>query len=207
VPRHPRKGSSDKPVSLFILEGDTEDVFYRLVCEKFLRGTRRELRQIRSGGNIDRQVLSEIYKYTWNNPYDSVRVYCCSDTDRIKRNPTPLDVKHIRSVVEERKMIKVMSVDTILADPEIESWFFLDIESIYEFLKVQRSKRNLRKYRNVHTLSKKDMQKLFERFGQVYIPGKRAENFIRHLNLEKIVRKCDVLRKAIQLIKEQSENV
>lgn len=199
--------SCSKPVSLLVLEGDTEKVFYRLICRKFLKGIRYELRQITSGGNINKQVLSEIFKYTWNNPGDKVRVYCCSDTDRIKCNPTPLDVKHIRTKIREHKMIKVLSVDAILADPEIESWFFLDIESTYKFLRAKGSKRNLQKYRNVHNLGKKDMQKLFERFGHVYIPGKRAENFIRHLNLEKIVQQCDVLQRAIELVKAQARKL
>jgi hypothetical protein len=152
-------------------------------------------------------VLGEIFKYTYNNPADLVRVYCCSDTDRNKHRPAPLAIGLIRKTVKERNMQCVLSVDTILADSEIESWFFYDMEGIYGFLRAEKSRRNPRKYKNIQNLGKKDLRDLFAQFGSVYTPGERAKNFIENLDLAKIVTCCRELREGIDSIKSQATNL
>lgn len=193
----------NKPVSLLVLEGDTEQLFYHIIRDKFLKGIRIELRNIKGRGNVNKDILCEIYKYTYNNRDDPVRVYCCVDTERQKRTATPLELDFIREQVKMRKLRLIMSVDVILADPEIESWFFYDIEGIYKFLGAKTSQRNVKKYSNPKNLCKKDLQGLFHRFGKEYLPGKRATNFINHLDIEKIVTKCNELRDGIALIQSQ----
>jgi len=192
---------------LLVLEGDTESVFYPLVREQYLTGVRVDLRQIKRGGNINKKILAKIFGYTLDHPCELLRVYCCSDTDSNNNSPTPLDVGLIRRTVKERDDMRcVLSVDVILADPEIESWFFYDIEGIYGFLGAEKSKRNPRKYKNAGNLSREELQRLFGQFRKAYVPGNRAKNFIDHLDLNKIITCCRELRVGIERIQTQATN-
>ncbi|MBN2180666.1 MAG: DUF4276 family protein [Sedimentisphaerales bacterium] len=199
--------SRDRPVSLLILEGFTEEVFYPIIRDRFLRGIRIELGNIKGQGNINRDVLSEIFKFTYNNRKDVVRAYCCADTERQKQSVIQLDLDFIREQVKCRNMNKVLSVNAILADPEIESWFFYDIDGIYRFLQAKKSQRSNTRYANPKNLCKKDLQHLFSRFGKAYIPGQRASNFVSNLDINKILSNCPELHNGINLIKQQANDM
>lgn len=198
---------TDEPVSLLILEGDTEQIFYPILRDKFLQKARIELCNIKGRSNINKNVLSEILKYRYNNRHDLVRAYCCVDTERGKCTAIALDLECVREKARERNMSQVLSIDAILADPDIESWFFYDIAGIYSFLRARTSRRNIQRYGNPSTLCKKDLQQLFQRFEKVYLPGKRATNFINHLDIKKIVFMCRELREGIELIQSQAKNL
>jgi len=189
-----------------VLEGDTEEVFYPLIRDKFLIGIRVELRNIKGQGNVNRDVASEIFKYTYNNSHDLVRVYCCVDTERQKQSATPFDLPLVCQQIQGRHMEPVLSIDGILADPDIESWFFHDVEGIYAFLKAKKSQRKTKKYATPTNLSKKDLQRLFAQFGRAYIPGRRAQHFIQSLDIANIVSCCKGLSDGIQLIRSQAKN-
>ena len=193
--------------SLLILEGYTEQVFYPLLRDQFFKNIRIELRNIKGQGNINKDILSEIYKYTYNNPCDLVRAYCCIDAKEQERSATPFDLSEIHQRARERKMVQVLSIKEILANPEVESWFFHDIEGIYKFLGTKVSQRNPKKYSNTRNLCKKDLERLFHMSGKEYLPGKRAENFINNLDIAKIVSGCQELREGIALIKSQADNL
>ncbi|KPL23487.1 MAG: hypothetical protein AMJ75_05940 [Phycisphaerae bacterium SM1_79] len=207
VPKPPDNRCCDRPVSLLVLEGDTEGVFYPIVRDKYLRGVRAELRNLKGRGNVNKDVLSEIYKYTYNNRSDLVRAYCCVDTERQKQSATPFDLDFVREQVRIRQMARVLSLDAILGDPDIESWFFYDIDGIYKSLCAKKSQRSTKKYRNPQNFSKKDLQQLFRRFDKVYLPGGRAAHFINRLDIERIVCNCKELQEGIQLIQSQAEDL
>ena len=196
--------ANEKPVSLLVLEGDTEQIFYPLIRSKFLQDIRIELRNMKGRGNVNKDILSEIYKYLYTNSNDSVRAYCCVDSERDQRSATPLDLKLICQKAKERKMSRLLSVDQILADPDIESWFFYDINGIQKFIGARQSQLSTKKYANPKNLRKKDLQQLFHRFGKEYMPGKRATNFINKLDMERIALNCGELREGIQLIESQA---
>ncbi len=197
--------ANEKPVSLLVLEGDTEQIFYPLIRDEFLQGIRIELRNMKGRGNVNKDILGEIYKYLYTNSNDSVRTYCCVDNERDQRSATPLDLELIRQKAKERKMSRLLSVDQILADPDIESWFFYDIDGIRKFIRAKKSQLSTKRYANPKNLRKKDLQRLFSRFGKVYVPGQRATNFINSLDTDKIVAGCKELREGIQLIQSQAE--
>lgn len=207
VPNQKTVNRINKPVSLLILEGYTEQIFYSIVRDKFLKGIRIKLRNIKGQGNINREILSEVYKYTYNNSDKLVRVYCCMDTHKNKLTATPFELELIREKTIERKMNQVLSIEAILAKPEIESWFFYDIKGIYRFLRVRRTKRNEKKYNNPYKFGKLALQQLFERFNEEYMPGKRATHFISCLDMNRIVSGCKELREGIILIKSRSKDL
>ena len=200
------KTSQDRPVSLLILEGFTEKVFYQIIRDRFLSGIRIDLKNIKGQGNINKDILCEIFKYTYTNS-DILRVYCCLDTERQKQSATPLDLSFICEQVKVRNMRKVLSVNSILADPEIESWFFYDIEGIYRFLQATKSQRSKKRYANPKVLCKRDLQQLFFRFGKTYTPGNRASNFITNLDIGKIVSNCIELKSGIELIQQHANDL
>jgi len=197
----------NKPVSLLILEGYTEQIFYSIVRDQYLEGIRIKLQNIKGQGNINKDILSEVYKYTYNNPDELVRVYCCIDTPQNKRTATPFELELIRKKAIEQKINRVLSIEAILAKPEIESWFFYDIRGIYRFLRVMRAKRNEKKYNNPYKFGKVALQQLFERFNEEYIPGKRATHFINSLDINIIVSGCKELREGIILIKSRAKDL
>ena len=147
-----------------------------------------------------------LFKYQYNNRKDPVRVYCCVDTERQKRTATPFDLPLIHKAVQDRNLVQVLSVDAILAKPELESWFFYDIEGIYGFLRAKTTSRNTKKYSNPHNFGKKDLQRLFQRFGKEYKPGRRAKNFIDNLDIEAIVSRCAELKAGVEAIKTQAQD-
>lgn len=204
---HHSKGNCTDVVSLLLLEGDTESIFYPLVRDKYLVGMRAVLRQVQCGGNTNKKMLAKIFQYVHEHPSERLRVYCCSDTDSNNNSPTPLDIGLIRKTVKERNMQCVLSVDKILADPEIESWFFYDIDGIYEFLRAKKSQRKPDSFKNPKNLGKRELQNLFEQFGSVYTPGERANNFVKNLDLNKIVNCCRELRMGIERIKARATDL
>lgn len=68
----------------------------------------------------------------------------------------------------------------------IESIFFLDIEGIYQFLKVPKSQRPPKNFTNYRILKHQDLSALFKRFGNRYHKGHRCENFVNSLDLQKL---------------------
>ena len=202
-----RSIAATRPVSLLVLEGYTEAVFYPVIRDAFLAGIRVELRNMKGQGNVNKDVLSEIFKYAYNNRNDLIRAYCCLDTESQNQSATPFDLEVIREKVKaSREMERVLSVDAILANPEIESWFFYDVEGICKFLNAKKSHRNTRKYANPQRLTKEDLQCLFRQFGKVYTSGSRADHFIRSLDINKIVASCHNLSAGLRLIKAQADN-
>jgi len=201
-----RKGTRhrrSKIVSLLILEGDTEEVFYPLIRDKFLEGIPVELKNIRGCGHTNRDVLSEMYKYTYNNPQDLVRAYCCLDKSNQKISAVPLELEFVRNQIRSNsKLTQILSVRSIIADPEIESWFFYDIDGIFKFLRMPRSQRNRSAFRPAQNFGARELQRLFERNGKPYCKGKRSRNFLESLDLETIVENCQPLRNGIQTIRD-----
>jgi hypothetical protein len=80
-------------------------------------------------------------------------------------------------------------------------------EGIYVYLKVPKSQRNQRAFRPPERFGYRDLQRLFERHGKIYTKGKRAENFISRLDIEKIIYNCKELREGIQLIQSQATDL
>jgi len=202
-----RKVAPLRPVSLLVLEGETEEIFYPLVAAKCLPGISLQYRLLRGQGNINKQVIGAAGQYLRNHPADLVRVYCCIDAETDKKSATPLDLDLIRRQIVARDLHAVLSVDAILADPEIESWFFHDIDGIYTFMGMQKSKRKPAKYRNAANFGKRDLQRLFEQSGRIYTSGKRARNFIETLNLDRILSRCSALAAGVELIKTRATDL
>ncbi len=207
--RNAKKPKPVKPVSLLIVEGETEEIFYARVRDCFLENIKLKIINLKGQGNINKQVLQKIAGYCRNNPKDDVHCYCCIDTEKNK-GATLLDLDFIRKTLKERKIKKALSINAIMADPEIESWFFYDVDGILEFLRPNSSKNpkiNKSKYNNPHNHNKRSMRDLFERFAKNYQSGgKRVGNLINNLDIEKIVNECPELKVGVDTILKNSKS-
>jgi hypothetical protein len=142
--------------------------------------------------------------YAGNHEDEKIRVYCCLDRESRYGEVPGLNIGGIRRHIKDAQIINVLSVDLIRATQQIESWFLYDIENIYGFLKVPKPVRNPRAYKPPEGFGYKDLQRLFERHGRSYSKGKDGENFINHLDIEKIARGCKELRDGVELIRAQA---
>jgi len=90
----------------------------------------------------------------------------------------------------------------------IESWFFYDLEGIYNYLKVTSKDREpLVKYNTPNKCSKGDLELLFKKYGKYYHEGKRANDFYESLNWDLIVKSCPELKAGIDLIKSKANDL
>jgi len=198
------KGLIKQPVSLLLAEGSTDEIFYKKVKISHLRDCRATVCDLHGLYNINVKVINKIVGYIQAHRDEVTRVYCCLDRESRYREVPGFDIRKIKKYIKDENLKSVLSVDLIRATQHIESWFFYDIEGIYAYLKVQRSRRRLNAFRPPEKFGYRDLQRLFERYGKTYSKGRRTKSFINKLNIEKIVCNCKELGEGIQLIKSQA---
>jgi len=191
-----------REIALIYLHGDTEEEFFRKVFDKYLKGIRRHIKNVK-GDN--RKVLSATAYFISEHSDVYVRVYCFLDRESRYGTP-PLSESSLKNIFrsDSRFEKRVLSCNVIIATQMIESWFFYDIEGIYRYLSVPRRERHINKYRPPDKCSCNTLSKLFTRYGKAYIKGKKCANFIDHLDIDKIYRNCPELRDGIALILNHS---
>jgi hypothetical protein len=184
--------------ALIYLHGDTEEEFFKKVFDKYLKGVRRHIKNIK-GDN--RKVLSNTAYFLSGHSNVYVRVYCFLDRESRYGTP-PLNEGNLIKIFhsDPRFEKRVLSCNVIIATQMIESWFFYDIEGIYRYLKVPRRERHTSKYSPPERFSCYDLSKLFARYGKAYIKGKKCACFVDHLDIDRIHRNCQNLRDGIALI-------
>ena len=197
------KRKSKNPLSLLLVEGYTDEVFYNLIKKKFLADCRITLFNIKGLYNVNNDIIDKILDFCQNHNDEKIRVYCCLDRESRYGQTPGFDLEVIRKYIKG-KANNVLSIDTIIATQQIESWFFYDIEGIYKFLKVPRTKRKPKRYQPPEKFGHKELQKLFENYGNSYNKGKRCAGFINQLDIKKIISNCQELKKGIELIKSQA---
>lgn len=197
--------AAKKLISLLLVEGETDEIFYKQIKKIFLSNCRVVI-QRNLGGlyNVNRKIIERITSFIQQHPDEIIRVYCCLDRESRHGDTPGFDINIIKKYIKDEKIKTVLSIDLIQATQQIESWFLYDIEGIYSFLAVPTAERNPNAFKPPERYSYKDLQRLFERYGKTYNKGKRAGHFIEKLNIKKINTNCEELRKGIELIKSQS---
>ena len=201
-PRASRRGSG--PVSLLLVEGPTERVFYQRVRELALSDVRNvRIETIEGLFNVNRKILDLLlFKYRGA----SLRAYCCLDRESRYAKTPQFDLDQIRREIRAQNARYVLGIDAIIATQMLESWFFHDIEGIFRYLGVKRSLRNPKAYRPPEKFRKKDLRDLFRRNKKTYIEGDRAGPLIEALDVEAIVARCSELAEGVDLIRSQAND-
>jgi hypothetical protein len=205
VNEHQSKRVYSKPVSLLLVEGETDEIFYNQIKSRHLCQCRIVIKNLKGLYSINSKVIDTISSYVASRD-EYIRVYCCLDRESRYGNVPDFDLQGIKNKIIQCNITGVLSIDTIIATQQLESWFFYDLENIYKFLSVPRSRRNSTAYQPPEKYTYGDLQALFENNKKNYSKGKRSKNFIDHLNIDKIVTDCSDLTNGIELIKRQSDN-
>jgi len=199
------KGSTKSPISLLLVEGDTDVIFWTRIKAAYLNECRIIIRNLEGNFNINKKVLDKVDGFCETHTDEYVRVYCCLDRESRDGRVPGFVLRIIRRKIQQRNIRSVLSIDAILATQQIESWFFWDIETIYTHLTVPHSRRRTNAYRPPERYTYHDMVKLFRVYNKTYNKGKRCKHFIDQLNLERIIENCRVLREGIELIKRKAQ--
>jgi hypothetical protein len=203
--RPPRKPGSLKtePLSVLLVEGPTEVVFYeRIKAEVIANACPVTIEHIEGLWDVNRKILGRItHKYAGR----IVRCYCCLDRESRYGKSCPVDLDYIRRELACSGMTNVLSIDAIIATQMIESWFFHDIDGIYGFLRVPKSQRKPKAYQPAEKCRESHLKELFRHHDQIYREGERAANFIKSLDLKKIMARAEALRRGIELIMSQAK--
>ncbi|MFZ2148695.1 MAG: DUF4276 family protein [Sedimentisphaerales bacterium] len=205
--REAQSNLAKKPISLLLVEGDTDMFFYKRIKNSFIKECRTTIQNLQGVYNINKKVINSIVDYVQLHRDEKIRVYCCFDRDSRYGQVPEFDIKKIRKYVKDENIKNILSINLIRATQQIESWFLYDIEGIYEYIKVPRSQRNPKAFRPPEKFGYRHLQRLFERYGKTYTKGKKAGNFINHLDTGKIVSNCKELRQGIELIQSQADDL
>jgi len=187
--------------SLIFVEGDTEEEFYELLFKKHLTGISKKTFNLEGNYGGESKVLHRTMDYLWRHPGATVKIFIFIDRESRKGYP-PIDLNVIRETLYKNNKTRkrILNIEEIVATQMIESWFFYDIQGIFNFLRVPSHERNARKYTPIEKLTHIDLSKLFSKYGKVYIKGKRCRNFLQHLDIDKIYKSCPELRRGITSI-------
>ena len=202
-----QRDAAKKPVSLLLVEGDTDEIFYERIKKEFLAGYRGTVGNLEGLRNINAKVIDRIVRYLEQHNDEEIRVYCCLDRESRYGTPPGFDLNRIKKYIKAENIESVLSVNVAIATQQIESWFFYDIDGIYRFLKVPRAQRNLSAFEPPEKFGYKDLQRLFDRYGKTYSKGRRSKNFIDHLDIKKIASQCSELAEVISLIRCQAHDL
>ena len=194
---------------LFLYEGDTEAEFYKHIFNNYVppRKIRRNYSNLKGVSSLNDKVGSKIESYLLNDSFNdrnNIHVFIAYDREGSRETETPLDIETLR-----KKYIypdsRVSSINEIVATQDLESWFFHDLEGIYKFLRVPRSKRNMNAYNNIEATNNRVLSCLFHRYNKHYQKGKRVEGFLQQLDIDKIYNNVQELKDAVELINELCE--
>ena len=195
---------NQQPPSLLLVEGETDEIFYERIKKDYLKDCRVIIHDLKGLFNVNKKVVNKIVSASQKNKGTGFRIYCCLDRESRDGRTPGFDMNVIKKQIKDRNIKGLISIDAIITTQQIESWFFYDITNIYKFLKVPKAKRKANAFSPPEKYTYKDFQRLFERYGKTYNKGKRAANFIEHLDINNIVSNCKELNDGIEKIKKQS---
>lgn len=193
----------DKAI-LFLYEGDTELGFYDTLFDKLelTRVAQIKKKCLKGNWKIDSKVADKIDQFLENEKNNHVQyltVVVAYDRE---------DTRDVRGKLNKREIIKriadkrLRDIHEIIATQELESWFFIDIQGIYNYLKMPPSRQKPAKYKNTEVYDATHLNELFKEADSKkrYIKGDTAKTFIDKLDLIKIYRECPDLKSGIDLI-------
>lgn len=195
------------PMSLLLVEGATEVLFYNRIIDNYLSECRTTIKDLKGLFNINKKVIGEITKYCQRHEDEKIRVYCCLDRESRSGEVPGFNIDRILKHITNQNMNNVLDIKPVIATQQIESWFLYDIQSIYTFLKVPKSQRKPKAFQPPEKFTHKHLSCLFRRYKKSYAKGRGAQSFINSLDINRIMDNCEELKQGIALIKSQAEDL
>ncbi|MFH1653032.1 MAG: DUF4276 family protein [Pseudomonadota bacterium] len=177
--------SFEKKHALIMVEGDTEILFYRRSKEVFFNSKASKIINLKGNWNINKKILNRTEAFARDHKDTLFSIVICIDKES-RFGLAPIDMQYIK---EELSCYDNINKDEILlfeAVQDIESWFFHDIDGIYEFLRISKAKRKPEKYIPVEKLNNRDLSRLYKQADKDYRKGDASKHFVDSLNLKKI---------------------
>lgn len=200
---------AESPLFIFLAVGDAEEIILKILIQKYLRGIHYKIFNAGQHNNPVQSVLMHS-EPPFVEKKDILRIIYCVDNEQPYPNEGPhdVDIEACRTACIEENTHNVLSVDDIVANKMIESWFFYDLDGIYNYLKVKPKDREpLVKYKTPNRCSKGDLILLFRKYNNCYHEGKRAKDFYESLNWDLIIKSCPELNAGIKLIKRKANDL
>jgi hypothetical protein len=179
--------------ALILVEGETEVEFIGQIAQMRFRHHPKSIKNLYGNFSINRKILDKIVQFTQKNPHKPFFVLVCIDKER--RGLPLINLDAINT--ELKKKAIETEVIPILAELMTESLFFVDIDGIYTFLRAPHAQRKPGNFKNFRRLTHVDLARLFRQFNKHYRKGHRVENFVKKLNIDKIVKSCEELGKLV----------
>lgn len=190
---------------LFLYEGETEGEFYKIFFDKLpQRIIRLSPANLKGVYGLNNKVRSKIITYLKNLKYDdcnNIHVFVAYDREGDRSCSPSLDKQELKKEFVNCKNARISSINEIIATQDLESWLFNDLEGIYKFLKVPKSKRKMTAYPNTESVNNKHLSTLFHRYENHYQKGSKVEGFLKCLDMDKIYGSVTEIQQAVKLIK------
>jgi hypothetical protein len=186
--------------ALILLEGETEEEFYKRIGNDYLKGRQKSFKNMRGNFNINRKILDKILEFSHQHPDKKFDVYICIDQEKVGTPPYNKNFVLSRTAPIEN----CQEIFDAIINLMIESVFFIDIKGIFVYLGTPKNDRKEGKYKNFRTLTDKDLSILFKKHKKIYKKGKRCGPFINSLDIEKIRKNAAEISNFIQNIQTRS---
>lgn len=184
-------------VALILVEGETEEVFYKRIAQDMLKGIPKHIRNMKGNYNINSKIIDRSRQFSDAHPKKTFDVYICVDRERIGM---PV---YNETLVNER-INPLRGFETkidIIAELMIESLFFADIDNIYSHLRIRKNLRFPKKFKNFRQFTHRELTQLFESNGKQYYKGHKCESLIKDLDIKLIISKASELELLVNNIK------
>ena len=191
---------------LFLVEGETEKVFYKKLCDDLLTLSKKPLnfdgaikiKSIRGIAKYEKAALIEFCEYREHvkRKYncDSVIVVLGYDRDvflEYKQKP-PVNMTKVADCLSKAGAQRVVSIEAVNC---IEDWFLCDEEGINEYLGTKHSVKRLKN--GLETLKHH-----FKLAGKAYMKGSKTSALVEKLDIHKIAcQNCEQIRVLCALFK------
>lgn len=188
--------SKKKHVALILAEGETETEFYNALANLKFKSISKRIKDLEGNFSINKKIVAKSYNFSLNNPGVGFDVYVCIDQEKI--GIPAYNRKLVEAKLKELSGFR--NLHDVICVLMMESIFFIDIDGIYDFLKVPQNRRDPQRFKNFRNLSHKDLSNLFNKFGQTYAKGIKCKDLIEHLDMDKIIEDADEIKYMIENI-------
>ncbi len=185
--------------TLILLEGETEEEFFKALGDLYLKGIPKTYKNMRGNFNVNNKIVDKIIQFSTDNPGKEFDVYICVDQER-EGDPAYNE----EFVFQETSTIgSCLEINGVIANIMMESLFFIDIDGLYKFLRTPNNRRNAKKYTGFRKLTHRDLTRLFKQNKKMYHKGRRCQSLVNNIDLNKIYNTAEEIKYFIDNIKKR----
>ncbi len=177
--------------ALLLVEGSTEEAFYRNVLSQ-LRNInnssfdkiRIKIKNLKGVGNYKRDAVNSLKRYIISEKIkddDTTTVFLCYDKD-VFSQPSKIPPVNMRNVANALKAAGATKVISIVASASIEDWFIVDRQGLKKYFGSKIPDKEL------VGIGQEIIKNLMKKYKHtVYIKGQRVEGFLSKLDIRTIM--------------------